>query len=174
MDAMVDGKSDPFIGGWTPFRSKELFLGMMRAANCQAQTFPDTAREARAEAPQHIEMERQRLQVQSRPNTQTQTHTNKIQSYTLRFFLRVHHPSTNRDSFGHLQRRSPRQEGAKDPLDLSRILESCIAMFYDLNLPISATPGSAQAAQEQLETRKRVELLVHCMYPVQSCIQPQH
>ncbi|KAI8601667.1 RNase P subunit p30-domain-containing protein [Dissophora ornata] len=37
-------------------------------------------------------------------------------------------------------------------------------MFYDLNLPISATPGSAQAAQEQLETRKRVELLVHLGY----------
>ncbi|KAF9899879.1 hypothetical protein BX616_002797, partial [Lobosporangium transversale] len=37
-------------------------------------------------------------------------------------------------------------------------------MFYDLNLPVSATPGSAQAAQEQLETRKRVELLNHLGY----------
>ncbi|KAK3818386.1 MAG: ribonuclease P protein subunit p30-like protein [Benniella sp.] len=37
-------------------------------------------------------------------------------------------------------------------------------MFYDLNLPVSAPPGSALAAQEQLETRKRVELLVHLGY----------
>ncbi|KAG0368339.1 RNase P subunit p30-domain-containing protein [Gamsiella multidivaricata] len=37
-------------------------------------------------------------------------------------------------------------------------------MFYDLNLPVSATTGSAQAAQEQLETRKRVELLIHLGY----------
>ncbi|KAF9337352.1 hypothetical protein BG006_005159 [Podila minutissima] len=37
-------------------------------------------------------------------------------------------------------------------------------MFYDLNLPVSTSTGSAQAAQEQLETRKRVELLVHLGY----------
>ncbi|KAG0028098.1 hypothetical protein BGZ81_005007 [Podila clonocystis] len=37
-------------------------------------------------------------------------------------------------------------------------------MFYDLNLPVSTSSGSAQAAQEQLETRKRVELLVHLGY----------
>jgi hypothetical protein len=37
-------------------------------------------------------------------------------------------------------------------------------MFYDLNLPVSTSTGSAQAAQEQLETRKRVELLVHRMF----------
>ncbi|KAF9191022.1 hypothetical protein BGZ51_007855 [Haplosporangium sp. Z 767] len=37
-------------------------------------------------------------------------------------------------------------------------------MFYDLNLPVSAAPGTPQAAQEQLETRKRVELLVHLGY----------
>lgn len=38
------------------------------------------------------------------------------------------------------------------------------SMFYDLNLPVSTSTGSAQAAQEQLETRKRVELLVHRMF----------
>ncbi|KAF9171817.1 hypothetical protein BGX21_001108 [Mortierella sp. AD011] len=37
-------------------------------------------------------------------------------------------------------------------------------MFHDLNIPVLATTGSAQAAQEQLETRKRVELLVHLGY----------
>ncbi|KAF9304161.1 hypothetical protein BGZ74_002248 [Mortierella antarctica] len=37
-------------------------------------------------------------------------------------------------------------------------------MFYDLNLPVSTSTGSAQAAQVQLETRKRVELLVHLGY----------
>jgi ribonuclease P/MRP protein subunit RPP1 len=55
-------------------------------------------------------------------------------------------------------------------------------MFYDLNLPVSAPPGSALAAQEQLETRKRVELLVHCMYPLnppstnpvrETCVDPK-
>lgn len=43
-------------------------------------------------------------------------------------------------------------------------------MFYDLNLPVSTSTGSAQAAQEQLETRKRVELLVHRMFPAYSWI----
>ncbi|KAG0005137.1 hypothetical protein BGZ65_011883 [Modicella reniformis] len=37
-------------------------------------------------------------------------------------------------------------------------------MFYDLNVPVPVTAGSALAAQEQLETRKRVELLVHLGY----------
>ncbi|KAG0043761.1 hypothetical protein BGZ83_011059 [Gryganskiella cystojenkinii] len=37
-------------------------------------------------------------------------------------------------------------------------------MFYDLNIPVSGATGSVQAAQEQLETRKRVELLVHLGY----------
>ncbi|KAF9969007.1 hypothetical protein BGZ73_008846, partial [Actinomortierella ambigua] len=39
-------------------------------------------------------------------------------------------------------------------------------MFYDLNIPVSAATGSAAAAQEQLETKKRVELLVHLGYHV--------
>ncbi|CAO3564361.1 unnamed protein product [Mortierella alpina] len=34
-------------------------------------------------------------------------------------------------------------------------------MFYDLNIPVQTASGATQAAQEQLEIRKRVELLVH-------------
>ncbi|GJJ74653.1 ribonuclease P/MRP protein subunit RPP1 [Entomortierella parvispora] len=37
-------------------------------------------------------------------------------------------------------------------------------MFYDLNIPVTGATGTVQASQEQLETRKRVELLVHLGY----------
>lgn len=35
-------------------------------------------------------------------------------------------------------------------------------MFYDLNIPVTPSSGSTPSAQDQLETRKRVELLAHC------------
>ncbi|KAF9121045.1 hypothetical protein BGW39_010899 [Mortierella sp. 14UC] len=37
-------------------------------------------------------------------------------------------------------------------------------MFYDLNIPVTPSSGSTPSAQDQLETRKRVELLVHLGY----------
>ncbi|KAF9954583.1 Ribonuclease P protein subunit p30 [Mortierella alpina] len=37
-------------------------------------------------------------------------------------------------------------------------------MFFDLNIPVQTGSGATLASQEQLETRKRVELLVHLGY----------
>ncbi|KAH7056827.1 ribonuclease P/MRP protein subunit RPP1 [Linnemannia elongata] len=37
-------------------------------------------------------------------------------------------------------------------------------MFYDLNIPVTPSSGSTPSTQDQLETRKRVELLAHLGY----------